>query len=321
MRSSSVAALKTFSLGIRASGTRKLRNYFLLCTSPLVIIALYLDWVRILFYWLILSGNNISIPQVNIASYRVSIEALPIHGLDRNTSGLSYNETTNTLFLAINRPPALAEISLYGELLRYIPLPTADDPEGIANIKNNMFIVADESDNRLHVVNIPDGANIAEIVKVLHLSLDFKNFRNFGFEGISWDGANSQLFLVNEKWPRRVIVASQLSLDSEETQQIPLAKNWESNDWLGIIGSDLASVEVDSKTGNLLLLSEESASIAEYSREGQLLGVLPLWRGIAGLKHKVRQPEGLTIAPDGSIYLVSEPNLFYRFTKLQDISD
>ena len=68
-------------------------------------------------------------------------------------------------------------------------------------------------------------------------------------------------------------------------------------------------------SGNFLLLSEEAAVLTEYSRSGEILSLLPLWRGRHGLARKVPQPEGVTLGPDGALYLVSEPNLFYRFDK------
>lgn len=79
--------------------------------------------------------------------------------------------------------------------------------------------------------------------------------------------------------------------------------------------NDLASVTTHAPTGNLLLLSEESAMVVEYDPRGMPVSLLPLWRGLHGLARKIPQPEGLALAPDGSLFIVSEPNLFYRFEK------
>ena len=89
---------------------------------------------------------------------------------------------------------------------------------------------------------------------------------------------------------------------------------WRPSSWLGLLGSDLASLTTHPQTGHLLLLSEESAIVSEYSRQGALLGLLPLWRGTAGLQATVPQPEGITVGPGGEIFIISEPNLLYRFT-------
>ena len=70
-----------------------------------------------------------------------------------------------------------------------------------------------------------------------------------------------------------------------------------------------------SSTGHLLLLSDESALVVEYAADGQPISMMPLWRGLHGLRRKVPQPEGLAVGPDGAIYVLSEPNLFYRFER------
>ena len=40
---------------------------------------------------------------------------------------------------------------------------------------------------------------------------------------------------------------------------------------------------------------------------------MELKAGSAGLDADVAQPEGITVDKDGYLYIVSEPNLFYRF--------
>ena len=81
------------------------------------------------------------------------------------------------------------------------------------------------------------------------------------------------------------------------------------------LGSDLSSLTVHPRSGNLLLLSDESAVIAEYTRAGELVGVLPLWRGLHGLQRAAPQPEGIALGPGDVIYAVSEPNLLYRLER------
>ena len=79
--------------------------------------------------------------------------------------------------------------------------------------------------------------------------------------------------------------------------------------------TDLAAVEVDPRSGNLLLLGEEASVLYEYSRAGALLSVMPLWADMSGLTETIPQPEGLTMDPAGNIFIVSEPNLFYKFER------
>ena len=88
---------------------------------------------------LAMRGTAGGTPTLNLASYRVGIEGLPIPGLDDNTSGLTFSPATGTLFTAINRPAELAELSPDGQLLRRIPLTGASDVEGITHVEGDRF--------------------------------------------------------------------------------------------------------------------------------------------------------------------------------------
>lgn len=78
---------------------------------------------------------------------------------------------------------------------------------------------------------------------------------------------------------------------------------------------DLSSLSLHDQTGHMLVMSDESKLLAEYSKAGELISIIPLWGGWHGLEHSIPQAEGVTVAPDGTIYIVSEPNLFYRFER------
>ena len=53
--------------------------------------------------------------------------------------------------------------------------------------------------------------------------------------------------------------------------------------------------------------------MVEYDEEGHPRSLLGLWRGMGGLQQTVPQAEGLAIDRQRRLYMVSEPNLFYRF--------
>ena len=252
---------------------------------------------------------------LGLAAYTATIEARPIQGLSANVSGLSYSHATGTLFVVINRPAAVAEITTDGHLLRRLSLPRAMDPEGISHVEGDLFIVSDEADNRLHWVRIRPGAQAAQVDPIEPLALDFSALHNLGLEGASWDDARDELLLANEKWPRRVLAVQGLAPPGHAAAAPPVVRDVWPAGRLAPLGSDLSSLTVHPRSGNLLLLSDESATLSEYSRTGQLLGVLPLWPGQHGLRRKVPQAEGISVGPDDAIYVVSEPNLLYRFDR------
>ncbi|MCY1187803.1 putative protein YjiK [compost metagenome] len=53
----------------------------------------------------------------------------------------------------------------------------------------------------------------------------------------------------------------------------------------------------------------------ELNADGRPISTLSLLRGMHGLKRTVPQAEGVAMDNEGSLYLVSEPNLFYVFRK------
>lgn len=299
---------------IRALRGRRKGLRLLLVMAALLSVLAYLDWARMGWYWL--ARQNHPEPASALASYTVSMEAQPVAGLVRNASGLTYSRASGMLFTVINRPAAVAELGTDGQLLRHVPLPWLGDPEGITHIRDDLFVISDESDNTLHRVRIPQASQPVENAGIVDVPLDFRHWPNLGLEGVSWDETEGQLLLANEKWPRKVLLVQGLALAGGPGAAANVqVQNWRPRAWLGFLGRDLASLTTHPASGNLLVLGEQSRLITEYSRRGDMVGVLPLRRGFAGLKKNIPQPEGIAMAPDGDIYILSEPNLLYRLER------
>ena len=226
-----------------------------------------------------------------------------VSGIANNLSGLTYSTHTGHLMATINRPPALAELTTDGQLLRLMPMPQLQDVEGIAHVRGELFAVTEEAHNRVRWVRVPADAP-PQLLNEPAMRLPESNFDNLGVEGVAWDAAQNQLLLVQEKWPMRVLMASTRGGTPRE---------WHPHASSPLDADDLASIEVDPRTGHLLLLSDESASIYVYTRDGALISTMPLWAGHNGLTQTIPQAEGMAMDPQGRLYIVSEPNLFYRF--------
>ncbi len=243
------------------------------------------------------------------------IDGAPIAGLPANLSGLTYSAPTGSLFAVINRPPAVAEISTEGVLLRLMPLAGAGDPEGITHVQGDTFLVADEHDQSVHLVRIGPDTRELNVGDTPVLRLDFGSSGNAGFEGASWDSRTGRLYLVQERLPLRILAVDGLLRDG--ARSAPSVRVEERRlPWLHRLALlDLSSVSLHEPSGHLLLLSDASGVIVEYDEAARLVGRLDLDGGRHGLAGSVPQAEGLAVDGRGRVFIVSEPNLFYRLDR------
>lgn len=250
-----------------------------------------------------------------LPDYWAVVDGLSIEGISDNASGLTWSSATNTLFTVINGPPAVAELSADGVLLRKIPIEGARDPEGITYVRDNVFVITEERDHKLYKVTIDNDTTHLDIREAPHLGISIDRSRNLGYEGVSWDDAGGRLFIAKEKSPMRVLIVSGFpDIVADSPFQLRISE-WKSPGASTLFMTDLSSLTVHEPTGNILLLSDESALIVEYTVEGKPVSVLPIWRGRHGLSRRVPQAEGLAVGPNGDIFVLSEPNLFYRFER------
>jgi len=285
----------------------------------LAVIAWQLKLPALAYYWLSMQQHADDWQERGIwlPLYRVAVEGRPIDGITENASGLTFNKTTGTLFSVLNRPPELIELSTEGRLLRRISLKGAGDPEGITHVRDDVFILSDEHQQQLYRIRIGPETKEVDVRDVprLGLAIDYKT--NLGFEGVSWDAAHQRLYITKEKSPLRIIVINGLPELLEGRKFDLQISEWKSSQAKTLFMTDLSSLTLHEPTGNMLLMSHESALIVEYAMDGTPISLLPMWRGFHGLKRNVPQAEGVAVGPDGTIYVLSEPNLFYRFERTQ----
>ena len=55
--------------------------------------------------------------------------------------------------------------------------------------------------------------------------------------------------------------------------------------------------------------------LLELDEKGEQVSFMTLLGGFNGLKNTIPRAEGVTMDENGTLYIVSEPNLFYRFEK------
>lgn len=250
---------------------------------------------------------------LDLNNYRVAIEANAIGGIEDDLSGLTYNAATNTLFSVSNGKPLIFEIDLNGNLLREIEVEGVRDMEGITHIEDNRYVVVDEYDQRIILVEIDADTRAVDAAKGLQISLGISaTKKNKNFEGVSWDEKNQRLLVVKERNPASIIEITGFAGNATDSNRLRISQI-EPASFSRMKLRDFSSITYHNDSGNLLLLSDESRMAVEFDEDGRAISALALWRGFHGLKNNVPQAEGIALGPQNRVYIVSEPNLFYVF--------
>lgn len=251
-------------------------------------------------------GASAQAARVWLPDYRATIQAHPLAELTE-TSDLSYNPFTGTLFIVAERN-LLVELSRSGEVLRRIELRGARDLEAVEVLSDGRLALVDERQRRLFTLYLPDGNASLDSSLLESIDLGFAEAGNKGFEGVAWDWSSQHLLLVKERSPLGLF---SLPFPGEDGATGLL----QSEDTANLFVRDLSSLTVDRRTGNRLLLSDDSRLLVEMNPQGLPLSFMSLSGGSAGLDRSIEQPEGVAMDEEGTLYIVSEPNLFYVFRK------
>jgi len=249
---------------------------------------------------------------IGLNRYRVVVEAQPVEGLDDDISALTYDPDRKTLFTVTNARSELVELSLEGRILRRIPLTGFGDPEAVEYVGPDSYVITDERQQRLIRVRLEDDTMFLDAGDAEQLSLGIGLNGNKGFEGLAYDSAGKRLFVAKERDPMLIYEVHGFPHDNpEKPYAVHVVQDRKRDSRLFV--RDLSSLQFDERSGHLLALSDESRLMLELDVEGRPLSTLSLRKGFHGLQATVPQAEGIAMDEAVTIYLVSEPNLFYVF--------
>lgn len=241
------------------------------------------------------------------------LEAQPIKGLDE-VSALTYDPLRNSLFTVTNKNAELVELSLDGQVLRRIALVGFGDPEAVEFISANTYVISDERQQRLIKIQLDDETTVVDAAQAEQITLGVHLSGNKGFEGLAYDSQGQRLFVAKERDPMLIYeVQGFPHHDPEKSYGVHVLNNPKRD--AGLFVRDLSSLQYDERSGHLLALSDESRLVVELDVDGRPLSTLALGKGRQGLSKSVPQAEGMAMDDAGTLYLVSEPNLFYVFKK------
>ncbi|AIC22528.1 hypothetical protein EY04_27510 [Pseudomonas chlororaphis] len=247
-------------------------------------------------------------PAGQLDRYEAVVQAKRIDG--NGLSSLTFNTDTGTLFTIGDDTPEILELTTEGEVLRRIPTVGFDETEAIEYIGNGRFLVLEEAYNRISIVEIgPDTKVLNTYISRISLELELNTF-NKNFEGLAYSKKLGRIYVAKERDPIRIYEIDGFTTTDEPTDIIVRGDNAR-EDRLFI--KDLSGLEIDPVTGHLLVLSHESRLITELDEKGQPISTLSLLSLGSNLDRLVQQAEGIALGPDGTLYVMSEPNLLYVF--------
>ena len=251
---------------------------------------------------------------INLGDYRSVLQGKVIEGLEDDVSALTFDPLRKSLFTVTNKKAELIELSLDGRVLRRIALVGFGDAEAVEFIGENTYVITDERQQRLIKVKVDDNTRVLDARDAEQLTLGINQSGNKGFEGLAYDSVGKRLFVAKERDP--MLIYEVRGFPQANPQQ-PYATHVVSNPRRDarLFVRDLSSLQFDERTGHLLALSDESKLLLELGLDGQPISTLSLKKGKHGLTRSVPQAEGVAMDDEGTVYVVSEPNLFYVFKK------
>lgn len=266
-------------------------------------------WFNLHTLWQPVSSEAIGLDQ-----YRVTIEARPIEGLDDDVSALTYDPVRKSLFTVTNKNSELVELSLEDKILRRIALVGFGDPEAVEYISADTYVITDERQQRLIKIHLEADTTFLDAEDAEQMTLGVHMSGNKGFEGLAYDSVGKRLFVAKERDPMLIYeVHGFPHFKPDKTYAVHVINNPKRD--AGMFVRDLSSLQYDERSGHLLALSDESRLIIELDVDGRPLSTMSISGGRQGLQKTVPQAEGIAMDDDGTLYLVSEPNLFYVFKK------
>jgi uncharacterized protein YjiK len=244
-----------------------------------------------------------------LPDYQVVIDAKLLPGMEKDeASDLAYDPQTKTLFSVMGKNPFLAELTLQGNVLRKMPLVGWSNPEAVTVIADGLLAIVDEREHLLSIVKVDAQTRELNIADFPKYDLGPSKNQNKAFEAIVWDARNQHMLLGEERPPAlftwksndngKTLAGDKQKLDSDE---------------LDI--RNLSALAIDPRTRHTLVLSADSHLLLELDEKGEQVSFMTLLGGFNGLKKTIPRAEGVTMDEAGNLYMVSEPNLFYRFEK------
>ena len=286
--------------------------YVLLCmtVAAALLTGVLLRWdEQLKLYWqeqFVDAGQRAA--SIWLPDYQLVLQTTLVGLEEDETSGLTWNPATGTLFTVTGQNPQLIEFSTGGVVLRRITLSGFSDPEAVEALGYGLLDIVDERRRLVAVYRFSPGVEHLELDDLATYDLGFDGAGNKGFEGLAWNPRTQRMLLAKERDPHGLF---ELPFPGEEGAAGVL----EPLPYQSLLVRDISSVTIDPRTGHTLMLSDESRLLVELDLLGRPLSFISLLGGLNGLVEGIDQAEGVAMDAFGDIYVVGEPNRFYVFSR------
>lgn len=246
-----------------------------------------------------------------LPDYELVLETT-LTGLEEDeTSGLTWNSATGTLFTVTGQNPQLVEFTTGGVVLRRVRLTGFSDPEAVEALDDGRLGIVDERRRLVAVFRLAPGVESLDLDDLALYDLGFADAGNKGFEGLAWNPQTRRMLLAKERDPQGLF---ELPFPGEDGAVGAL----EAVPGQDRLVRDISSVTIDPRTGHILMLSDESRLLVELDLLGRPCSFISLFGGLNGLVDGIDQAEGVAMDAQSNIYVVGEPNRFYVFSRQRE---
>lgn len=255
----------------------------------------------------------------DLGNYRLSASyALDtLGGLGLEASAVTFARDRGTLFFVGDEGLGVVEISLTGQTLGSMRFDwagtgsTNNDAEGLTYLGNGRLAVVDERPQRAYTFSYAAGGTVA-LASAPYATISNWTPSNIGIEGISYDPRDGSFVTVKQdndgnaaRGPQEVRGGALSFAAGGGSSSLPVLFDATLLGLASLSDVQVLSV-VDALAGTpeadqLLILSLDSRQLVQATRSGQVLSRFDL-----GAITSTQAIEGVTMAPDGTIYLVAE---------------
>ncbi len=258
----------------------------------------------------ICEGTPVNATSIDLTLFNSSCGIQNIAGAVE-TSGLTYNPTTGTLF-AVSDNLSVYELDLTGALIRTIGMSGFQDTEGIVWLGGTQFGITEERRREIVIVNITTTTNTLTYpgASGVIAITDSGVTQNNGFEGLAYDNVNDVLYVAKEGdeddnntgvEPRVYRIANPLAqVGTTIASPVDAFANFPNCTFFDASGLAMSS------SGSLLLITEQCDILYELDPAN---GAILSQKTISGFSF----PEGVTMVDDNQIWVLGEGNQISQF--------